>query len=114
MRGSWVWSGGSDASPSSRFLAFGLLRLNQCGGVCGGGVGFTGCVFMVVCVRFASFRWWFRVCVFGRVWRGGYCRLSISFMGCAGGVVGEGLVDLFGPVSVGLADLFGLCSVVNG
>ena len=54
------------------------------------------------------------MCVFGRVWRGGYCRLSISFMGFGGGVVGEGLVDLFGPYSFGLADLFGLCSVVNG
>jgi hypothetical protein len=92
LGGRWVWSGGSDASSSSRFLAFRLLRLNQCGGVGGGGEGFAGGVFKVVFVRFASFRWWFRVCVVGRVWRGGYCRLSISFMGFGGGVVGEGLI----------------------
>ena len=85
MRGRWVWSGGSDASSSSRFFTFHLWRLNQCGGVGGGGEGFAGGVFKDVVVRFASFRWWFRVCVVGRVWRGGYCRLSISFMGFGGG-----------------------------
>jgi hypothetical protein len=114
LGGRWVWSGGSDASSSSRFFAFRLLRLNQCGGVGGGGEGFAGGVFKDVVVRFASFRWWIRVCVVGRVWRDGYCRLSISFMSFGGRVVGLGLVGLSGPFSIGLAGPFGLFSVVNG
>ncbi len=51
--------------------------------------------------------------VSGRVCLGWHFRLSISFKGFAVGVVGEILVDLFGPYSFGLVDLFGLCGVVN-
>jgi hypothetical protein len=71
-------------------------------------------VFKDVVVRFVSFRWWVRVCVVGRVWRDGYCRLSISFMSFGGRVLGLGLVGLSGPFSIGLAGPFGLVSVVNG
>ena len=71
-------------------------------------------MFKGVVGRFASFRCWFRVCVVGRVWRDGYCRLSVSFMSFGGRVVGEGLVGLSGPFSIGLAVPFGLCIVVDG
>ncbi len=71
-------------------------------------------MFKDVVVRFASFRWWVRVCVFGRVWRDGYCRLSISFKRFGGRVLGLGMVGLSGPFSIGLAGPVGLVSVVNG
>jgi hypothetical protein len=114
LGGRWVWSGGSDASSYSRFLTFHLWRLNQCGGVGGGGEGFAGGVFRDGVVWFASFRWWIHVFVVGRVGRDGYCRLSISFMSFGGRVVGSGLVGLSGPYSIGLAEPSGLFSVVNG